>query len=265
MKILLDNLNKKDEDFAKELIRKIEYIAYHNYVDFRKLYDKEDIKEQQSYLKYFYAQPKENYFKARWEWLVNEYYIKKDMSRFGFKIDEWDIIDCWAYIGDSSIAFSDYFPKAKIYALEPNKKNFNELQNVIKIHKKDDRIQALNVGAWEKDSEAFLSDEGIWSKIWTTGEKVTIKSIDSLVEEYKMIPRLIKRDIEWFEYFSMLWTIETLKKHRPILFISVYHCGKDLFEIKKLIQELGLNYNFTFTRWDAMTPFSDTLLVCYPS
>jgi hypothetical protein len=65
MKILLDNLNKKDEDFAKELIRKIEYIAYHNYVDFRKLYNKEDIKEQQSYLKYFYAQPKENYFKAR--------------------------------------------------------------------------------------------------------------------------------------------------------------------------------------------------------
>lgn len=263
MQVLLNNLSPKDKLFMENTIKKIEYIAYNNYVDYNILYSQEDEKEQQRYLKYFYAQPKNNYFKEHNLWLVNEYCIKRDMNNFWFSIDWWDIIDCGAYIWDSWIAFSDFYPNAHIYALEPDKNNYKELCNVITLHNKDTKITALNVWVWEKDMTAYLSDEWIGSKISTSWTPISIRSLDSLIEEYNLKPSLIKWDIEWYEYYSILWAINSIKKFKPILFISVYHHGRDLFEVKKLLEELNVWYKFTFTRRDSMTAFSDTLLVCY--
>ena len=256
-------LDNKDKIFIDDILDKIEYIEQHNIVDYRKLYTHTDELEQQNYLKYFYRQPKSNYFKQNWYGLVNEYCIQRDVKRFWIVLWWKDILDCWAYIWDSSIAFSDQFSDSKVYAIEASPINIHKLQEVISLHKKSSQIIPINVWVWDKDKKWYISDEWIWSRISTTGVSIQIRSIDSLVDEYNLNPWLIKRDIEWFEYESLLGTIETIKKYKPILLISVYHNWKDLFEAKKLLQELDIGYRFTFTRWDSMTPFSDTLLVCY--
>lgn len=263
IKSLHEWLSDKDKIFIDGILEKILYIAYHNIVDYRKLYSDADEIEQQKYLKYFYAQPNTNYFKKNGYWLVNEYCIARDVKELAIAVDGKDIIDCGAYIGDSGISFSDHFPNSKVYAMEPDKKNFEQLKEVIQLYTKESKIMPINVGVGEKDTEGFLSDEGIGSKLSDSGTKIQIRSIDSIVKEYNLKPGLIKRDIEWFEYYSILGTLETLKSHKPILLISVYHQGRDLFEVKKLIQELNIGYQFTFTRRDSMTAFSDTLLVCY--
>lgn len=256
-------LSEKDKTFIDDILDKVLYIAYHNIVDYRKLYSDADEVEQQNYLKYFYAQPDTNYFKRGWYWLVNEYCINRDVKKLPIIVNGRDIIDCGAYIWDSGISFSDHFPESKVYALEPDKKNFEQLKEVIKIHDKQSKIIPINIWVGEKDSEWFLSDEWIGSKLSDSWTKIQIRSIDSLVAEHNLKPWLIKRDIEWFEYYSILWTVETLKKHKPMLLISIYHNWRDLFEVKKFIQDLDIWYKFTFTRRDSMTAFSDTLLVCY--
>lgn len=263
MTLLHEWLGKKDREFIDWILEKVLYIAYHNIVDYRKLYSKEDELEQQKYLKYFYKQPATNYFKQANQWLVNEYCIARDVKDLHIKLDWKDIIDCGAYIWDSWIAFASHFPDSKVYTLEPDQHNFKTLQKVIELHWKSKQITPINVWVWETDTEWYLSDEWIGSRLSDSWTKITIRSIDSLVNEHQLNPWLIKRDIEWFEYYSMLWTIETLKKYKPMLLVSVYHHGRDLFEVKKLIQDLDIGYKFTFTRWDSMTAFSDTLLVCY--
>ena len=263
IQLLHTDLVPEDKVFIDKILEKVLYIAYNNIVNYKRLYSREDELEQQRYLKYYYAQPNTNYFKKYGYGLVNEYCIERDVKQLPIKVDGKDIIDCGAYIGDSGIAFSKHFPTSKVYAIEPDKKNFLQLEEVIQLHWKGGKIIPLNVWVWEKDTEGFLSDEWIWSRLSDSGTKIAIRSIDSIVEEYKLQPGLIKWDIEGFEYYSILWTIETLKKYKPILLISVYHHWRDLFEVKKLIQELDIWYKFTFTRWDSMTAFSDTLLVCY--
>jgi hypothetical protein len=47
--------------------------------------------------------------------------------------------------------------------------------------------------------------------------------------------------------------------------ISVYHTGKDFFEIKPLLESWNLWYIYAFFRWNCFHPFADILLVAYPS
>ena len=94
-------------------------------------------------------------------------------------------------------------------------------------------------------------------------EKICIDTIDNIVRDYNISPWLIKRDIEWFEYSSIVWAKETIVKHKPILLISIYHTWKDWFEILPLIESRNLDYKFTLRRWNCFHPFADTLLICY--
>lgn len=265
MKCLLCWLDEKNTNFIKEILARIEYIAIHNYVDYNQLILKHDITEQDLYISYVDSLNQSNYFKKNWLWLMNEYYIWRDISKYSSILSGKDILDCWAFIWDSSIALSDFLPESRIIALEPDSWNFTKLNEIVSLHQKNNKIITINEWVWEIDSVWYIDETWLWSKLSDTWTKISIRSIDSLVKEHSLTPGLIKRDIEWFEYFSVLWSLDTIKKYKPILFISVYHHWRDLFEIKKLLQDLDLGYQFSFTRRDCMLPFADTLLVAFPS
>lgn len=267
MDILLKWLDEKEINFISKILIKIEYIATHNILNYKDLYEKEDEEQKIKYIKYIEKQSNSNYFKKMWYWLTNQYYIEKDIWPYSKALKHKDIIDCWAFIWDSSIALSDNLPNSKVFAIEPDEDNFTTLKRIINIHKLESKIHAFCFGVWDCDKIWYISSTWIWSKTLEfdpTWKQITIRSIDSVVNEFWLHPGLIKRDIEWNEYNSILWSLETIKRFQPILFISVYHNGKDLFEIKKVIDDLSLWYTIRFTRRDCMLPFADTLLVATP-
>jgi hypothetical protein len=55
---------------------------------------------------------------------------------------------------------------------------------------------------------------------------------------------LIKLDVEGNELSSIKGAKKCIKKNKPILLISLYHTAKDFFEIKPMIEQMGLGYKF---------------------
>ena len=75
---------------------------------------------------------------------------------------------------------------------------------------------------------------------------------------------LIKMDVEGVEYNVVKGGLETIKRDKPVLLISLYHTAKDFFEIPPLLKDIVPDYQFRFMNIDIVNPFSEKILVGYP-
>ena len=265
--ILLQWFNEKDRILLTDLIWRIEHMAFNNIWIYSKIFTKDDEKDRIDYIKYFYTAPIDNYFKNILWNLYNEYYISKSIKELlWLKEYDWrDILDCGAFIGDSAVIFSDTFPKSKIYAFEPNQQNLEWLWKTISHFDKQDIIIPTKFWVSDKTWEIKMDWFGAGSKLdinWE-GEVIKLTTIDKFVNENNLNPGIIKMDIEWAEYSAIIWAEETIKQFKPVLFISIYHNGRDFFEIKPLIESWDLWYKFTIHRRNHVFPYSEIILVCY--
>ena len=181
-----------------------------------------------------------------------------------------DILDCWAFIGDSAIMFSKelWFKNEggiidHIYCLEPDLNNEKLLKETINKNNKSWKIIPIALGVWKKKEKLYLNQNWSTSTIWSNWwDIIEIDKIDNIVSDYWIKPWLIKWDIEWLEYDSILWAEKTIKKYKPILLISIYHNWKDFFEIKPLIEWWNVWYKFKIKRL-SNNLFLETMLICY--
>lgn len=181
-----------------------------------------------------------------------------------YNLVKWkSILDCWAFIWDSAMMFINNLSFDKCYCFEPEDKNhelllktksINKADNIIPIKmwigKKCETLKINPIGA-----SSYLSNE--WN------QEIEITSIDSFVRNNDINVWLIKRDIEWLEYDSLLWSKFTISKFKPILLISIYHNARDFFEIKSLIESWKLWYKFKIRKLWSTDPLVDTMLLCY--
>lgn len=194
-----------------------------------------------------------------------------DIDNLKERIKWKDIIDCWAFIGDSAIMFSKelWFLNDgvinHIYCLEPNKQNQKYLKSTIKQNNKSSKIIPLELWVWKKKETLHFSMEWSWSHV-TDGDKnecvIDVDTIDNIVKNNNIEPWLIKRDIEWLEYDSLLWAKETIRKYKPILLVSIYHNWRDFYEIKPLIESWNLGYKFKIRHLSTHL-FFETMLICF--
>lgn len=181
-----------------------------------------------------------------------------------------DIIDCGAFVWDSAMMFSKElgFENAwgilnHIYCLECDPVNINLLNKTIEKNNMIWKISAIQLWVWNKKETLFMNFDWSWSIVWDSWEiKVNIDTIDNIVKDYRINPGLIKWDVEWFEYNSIVWCKETIIKYKPILLISIYHNWKDFYEIKPLIESWGLWYKFKIRHLSTRL-YAETLLICY--
>lgn len=185
-------------------------------------------------------------------------------------------IDCGAWVGDTAIMFAS-FGFEKIIAIEPMLDNYEcMLRNIErnKIHL-DNVIEPLNVAVG--DSEGQLSmlkvgNDGVGScvvdQISSDSIRVPSVTIDNLVvlADYPAVG-LIKFDIEGYELNALKGAESTIRKHKPILLISVYHLWlqpEQIFDCKKFVENLRLGYKFKFVH---LQPERDLIyeymLVCW--
>ncbi len=188
------------------------------------------------------------------------------------KIKGNDVIDGGAYIGDSIRSLVRYEP-GHIFAFEPSEGNLAELRensrryawkNVIPVKKG----LGAKKGTGEVTSKTQIASSAQVSSSQDHRELknkrgIEITDIDSFVEENSLSLALVKLDVEGLEYDVVLGAANSIKKHRPILLLSIYHNPKDFFKIKPLIESWNLGYQFQVRKLHPLHPFSETMLIAH--
>lgn len=184
-------------------------------------------------------------------------------------IQEKDIIDAGAWIGDSSIVLS-YFTNKNVHAFEPISKNYDILLETIKLNKIDNIIpikKALGDKNYNINVESSFSSLANINNVSETeySEKVEVITLDDYVNKNKLNIGLIKTDLEGFEQKFLNGAINTIIEQKPTLMISIYHSYNDFFEIKSMLEKLKLGYKFQIYKFRTSYILSDTKLIaeCY--
>ena len=167
-----------------------------------------------------------------------------------------DIIDAGAFIGDTAIVLSDYTNK-NVYSFEPFSKNFKTMLKTIELNKKNN-IVPINAALGDTNKDILIYSNGeinVGGSLETTNnhenfieEKVSMVTLDSYVKEYNLNVGLIKTDLEGFEQKFLEGAINTIIEQKPSLMISIYHNYNDFFEIKPMLEKLGLGYKFKINK-----------------
>jgi FkbM family methyltransferase len=155
-----------------------------------------------------------------------------------------DFLDVGAFSGDSALMFLNYSPR-KIFAYEPVVENYNYLLQTIEKNGLKDQIIPVNKGIGDKESALKIdSKDGNSSFLPAYSdnktEEVVVTTIDMECKDKKI--GIIKMDIEGFEYYAIKGALETIKRDKPVLLISIYHTGKDFFEIPPVIKKCVPEY-----------------------
>ena len=72
----------------------------------------------------------------------------------------------------------------------------------------------------------------------------------------------IKMDVEGSELEALKGSIETIKKYRPKLAISLYHKPEDVIEIPVFLEKLDLGYKYYLRHYQ--TRMEETVLYSVP-
>jgi FkbM family methyltransferase len=174
-----------------------------------------------------------------------------------------DIIDVGGFVGDSLLILCPLTNK-NVYTFEAVSENFNYLLQTIEYN------NLTNVKPFKKalgsakkivpmvvtSSGSFVAD----AKSSNT-EDVEMVTLDSMVEEYGLNVGLIKVDIEGAEQDFLKGAINTIRKYKPILLLSIYHSINDFLEIKPIVESWNLGYRFKIVKPIDGNLIVETLLI----
>ncbi len=258
----LCSLDDEWKRIAEKSIINIKTIAYNNFIPYQSLYDDRLVADQKKFATYVLSNHGKYFKNFDYLYLTNDYYLSTLDSVF---TDLWwkAILDCWAFIGDTAIPFANKYINSTIHAFEPENSNYQKLIENIEYNHLQTQILPVKLWVGDQNITTTISDGWAGAKIGEWDQTIEITTIDSYAEKQNLNVWMIKRDIEWFEYESILGAQKTIQKDRPVLIISLYHRGKDFFEIIEMLKSWGLWYKFTVRKWNCFHPFADTVLIAY--
>lgn len=172
-------------------------------------------------------------------------------------------VDAGAYNMYTSYQFSNWCHNySKIYALEPDKGNFELCKNNMSKYKLNN-TELVNAGLWNENTILKFShqgDLGAGSCVTDFGESsVDVVKLDDLLNGEKCT--LIKMDIEGAELNALKGSAETILKWKPRLAICIYHKKEDIIDIPLYLKKLVPEYKFKLRQYS--TYFYDTILYAY--
>lgn len=190
---------------------------------------------------------------------VEESYFPRDLVELSAREV---FVDCGAYDGDTIESFltasSGRF--RTIVAFEPDPHAVVRLHTLVRglpSRVRDlIRVEQKAVGA-AAGSLRFEGDGTPTSRISETGA-LTVECVPLNVALRDLAPTFIKMDIEGAEEDALLGARETIRAHRPILAICVYHLQEDLYSIPNAIGRACEDYTLYLRRQG-----NDGDLVCF--
>ena len=246
-----------------------------SYIKREEIFIENELKEQADIIKTFfknsagYTLPEERN-KMEPPMYHYEYGLKGLTSKELNYIKHSDFLDLGAYVGDSILVMDKYHPR-KILALEIDEKNYELLHKTLGLNNIHAEIIPLKKGVGDSQEKLLYYGDTVASTFlkidhsrYFPNSECEIDTIDHLVEEYRLTPRFIKMDVEGFEFKAIQGGVDTIKKFRPVMMISIYHTPQDFLFIKPFIENLDLDYTFRIEKHNPFDPVYETVLMAIP-
>jgi FkbM family methyltransferase len=158
-----------------------------------------------------------------------------------------------------------YFPGIKkIYALEPDKKNFKKLTRYSEADQQN-RVIPINAAAWCEDTDGRFFGSGnrnstavATASFQHSEDSVRMLKIDSVTDENV---DYVKYDVEGAEREAISGSRETILRCAPSLLISLYHRSRDIFELINFTRDNYPDYKLYLRRLRCL-PAWEIDLIC---
>lgn len=187
--------------------------------------------------------------------------------------------DFGGFNGAGALMLSEFLRQVCVF--EPME-HYVSMVDTISKYKPNGNVKPYKLGVG-KDSDIVKFYQADWKTAcrMATAEDIRnhpdkiidmqVTSIDDFVRQENITDLgLMKFDIEGVEYDAIQGGLETIKKYKPVLLISIYHNPRDFFEIIKVIDNLNLGYKFMLRSLlvDSDVPWtllheSEYILVCW--
>lgn len=208
---------------------------------FQSLYDKlEDDLSRQTFLAYLNQKISFDY-----KYLET---VKQPFQYFDEEINKMTehevFVDCGAYDGDSAMDFiralrrRGYMTYDEIISCEPDPDNYARLKA-----RNLERHTCIQSGVSDKCGVLHFAKGDTSSRCTEDGDlSVEVDTIDNIMAENAGKVTMIKMDIEGAELNALHGAEETIRKHKPLLAVCVYHKREDLLTIPQYVESIVPDY-----------------------
>lgn len=188
---------------------------------------------------------------GRLEYLLGAYSESEEIYSLIKKREVRAFVDVGAYRGDTLREAVEYFDTLeRVYAIEPDKKNFKKLSNYAEALPIE--VYPINAAAWSTTGVGSISESGnrnstiqATASFQHTVDEVSLATVDSLVRHRV---DYIKYDVEGAELEALVGSRETIEKYRPTLLVSLYHRSRDIFYLTEYLSKMYNEYNLYIRR-----------------
>ena len=174
--------------------------------------------------------------------------------------------DLGAYNGDTVREMLSVSPNIeKIYALEPDRRNFKKLSEFCSSFDGKVELAPVNAAAWSEDTTLVFGNEGnrnsgIFAPTKTAKTvEIDARALDSVLDGEKV--DYIKYDVEGAEREAIIGSEKTIVAHHPALLVSAYHKSEDIFALPLQIHAISPEYKLYYRRYPYI-PAWDLNLIC---
>lgn len=180
----------------------------------------------------------------------HEIYFPPDLIML---IENEVFVDCGAYNGDTVRSFIQQSNGrfGKLLAFEPDPVNYKKLVELATSLPEDinRRIKTSDLALGSRSERLYFDALGVASSSLSTSGSIQIQSepLDQVIACES--PTYIKMDIEGAEMDALTGASQLIKKHLPILAISVYHHQDHIWSIPLMIHSLSKEYKFYLRRY----------------
>jgi FkbM family methyltransferase len=136
---------------------------------------------------------------------------------------DWNIIDVGANIGMYSALFGQ-LSKGDIFLIEASHINMEMLKENLAPFGPEAKFIYLEEAFGDKVEEMESTIHYLWTgngSVLRDTKIYNFNTIDNLLKDYNKIINLIKIDVDGFDYQVLKGTIDTLKKHKPIVMFEL--------------------------------------------
>ncbi|MCD7846647.1 MAG: FkbM family methyltransferase [Oscillospiraceae bacterium] len=151
-------------------------------------------------------------------------------------------MDLGAYTGDTIVDFLKATDRKykKIYAVEPDKRNFRKLSEYT-VFMTD--MELINAAIGSEDGVTRIrKGGGRMIRRSDDGVEIPVRSVDGILGDSDC--SYIKMDIEGEEKAALIGAKNTIDRCSPKLNVAIYHRVGDLFELPLMVHEMNPEYKF---------------------
>ena len=200
--------------------------------------------------------------------LFENYYLYGNQQYLDcIDINEDDIvIEGGVFDGITSLKIAEYLNSGKLYAFDPL---IDNEKNELFTNKK---ITIIKEALWNNTKDLYFVNRGAgsyvsenYTNIPSSQKYIKIKSqtVDNFIKNNEFTKfDFLKLDVEGAELNVLYGAIESIKKYRPKLAISIYHSLNDFFDIPYYLMNELQDYDFKIRLYSGA--LMDTVLYAIP-